>query len=80
MMARLDKTGRKRNQESVYWDEPNKGGLDAIEKKYATQSRNAFINAAMRFYLAYGAWRGRGPLTVHVGERPEVGGRARSSA
>ena len=41
------------DQQSIYLDDENRIGLDKLAKKYAHQSRNALINAAVLFYLQY---------------------------
>jgi hypothetical protein len=53
MSAQKAEKPKQQNKESVYWDEDNISGLDALCAKYPVQSRSAFINAAMRFYLPY---------------------------
>lgn len=40
-------------QETVYLDSENRDLIAELMKKYPTQSKSAFINAALRFYYPY---------------------------
>lgn len=41
------------NQFSVYLDPPIAADLDKLLQRYPTQSRSAFVAAAVKFYLPY---------------------------